>query len=166
MESSSFSTMEVTETKGDTDALENYFDSEKEKEEEINGGDNGTATSTETQGKIPWRRYLKLLAVKPVTIFYGLQFMVTGSVTSQLWIDKTCLANFGYNETVCADLSTNPAYENELNEVEKKVNDFNIVETYITNIPTIIATLYLGKYAVYFGVFVPYNHKVLIVCCC
>ena len=35
-----------------------------------------------------WRHYLKVFAVKPVTIFYGMSFVVTNSVDAQLWLDR------------------------------------------------------------------------------
>ena len=35
-----------------------------------------------------WRRYLRLFAVKPVTVFYGMSFVVTNSVDTQLWLDR------------------------------------------------------------------------------
>ena len=35
-----------------------------------------------------WRHYLKVFAVKPVTIFYGMSFVVTNSSDTQLWLDR------------------------------------------------------------------------------
>ena len=41
-----------------------------------------------------WRHYLKVFAVKPVTIFYGMSFVVTNSVDAQLWLDRQCAKYF------------------------------------------------------------------------
>ena len=41
-----------------------------------------------------WRHYLKVFAVKPVTIFYGMSFVVTNSVDAQLWLDRQ-VAKYG-----------------------------------------------------------------------
>ena len=35
-----------------------------------------------------WGHYLRLFAVKPVTIFYGMSFVVTNSSDTQLWLDR------------------------------------------------------------------------------
>ena len=124
--------------------LESDFDADVEeehpgREEVVDGG----PLTTE---KRCWRRrrLLDLLGIKPVAVFWGLTWSVTAPVMPQLWIDKTCLVNLGYNQTVCSNLATDDAYEEALNQVEKRVNDFEIIDDYLVNIPGIIATLYLG----------------------
>jgi hypothetical protein len=89
-----------------------------------------------------WRRYFKLFAIKPVTIFYAMAFLITGSVTSQLWIDRTCSVDLGYNATVCANL-TQPEYKHINEIVQKQVTNYNIYGTYFEVIQ-IISALYLG----------------------
>ncbi len=87
------------------------------------------------------RRFAILFAVKPLIMIYGLQYAITGPVSSQLWLDRTCLVNLGYNSSICSNLTSYDSYENE---VQKKVTDFNIIDGYIGSIPSILITLYLG----------------------
>ena len=41
-------------------------------------------------------------------------------VKFKLWLEKTCSVIFGYNDTVCLDL-TNETWSDEQNDVQKKV---------------------------------------------
>ena len=58
--------------------------------EEKNLDENGLVPleNNKASGGSQWRRYLKVFAVKPVTIFYGMSFVVTNSVDTQLWLDR------------------------------------------------------------------------------
>ena len=91
------------------------------------------------------KRSRRLFAVKPVMILYGLSYSVTGAVTNQLWIDRVCSVNLGYNSTVCDNLSSDQKWEDYENRVQQLVAQFSIAGSYIENVPTIIISLYLGK---------------------
>ena len=41
------------------------------------------------------RRMATLFAVKPLMMIYGLQWQLAKPVTTQLWLDRTCLINLG-----------------------------------------------------------------------
>ena len=41
------------------------------------------------------RRLATLLAVKPLIMIYGLQYMLAKPVLTQLWLDRTCSINLG-----------------------------------------------------------------------
>lgn len=64
---------------------------------------------------------------------------------SQLWIDRVCRVNLGFNKTICDNLDSNPAFEDYENQVQQQVAEFNIIGSYIENVPTIIISLYLGN---------------------
>ena len=64
-------------------------------------------------------------------------------LTLQLWIDRTCLITFGYNETVCSNL-TDDRWEKAEIEVQKQVADFKVVDSYLGNAAPILMSLYLG----------------------
>ena len=87
------------------------------------------------------RRFAVLFAVKPLIIIYGLQWAITGPVTSQLWLERTCSVNYGYNDTICQNLTS---YETINDEIQKQVTQYSVVGSYIENIPQILVTLYLG----------------------
>ena len=57
-----------------------------------------------------WRQKLRhfavLFAVKPLLMIYGLQYAITSPVSSQLWLDRTCLVNLGYNKSICENLTS------------------------------------------------------------
>jgi hypothetical protein len=107
----------------------------------------GLVDSETIKKKAKWRRYLTLFAVKPVTIFYSMSFLISGSVTSQLWIDRTCRVDLGYNATVCDNLRE-PEYK-DINEiVQKQVTTYNIFGIYF-EIISIMSTLYLGISHIY-----------------
>jgi hypothetical protein len=76
-------------------------------------------------------------------ILFGLQFAIVGTVSQQLWLDKTCSVNLGYNASVCADL---PLWEDAENAVQQKVTSFGIVGNWIEAVPGLVLSLYLGKY--------------------
>ena len=65
---------------------------------------------------------------------------------SQLWLDRVCLVNMGYNASICNNLSQ---YENITNQVQQQVTQYSIVGSYIENIPSIFITLYLGNLKYY-----------------
>ena len=71
--------------------------------EEKNLDENGLVPleNNKASGGSQWRRYLKVFAVKPVTIFYGMSFVVTNSVDTQLWLDRqgvsVTLQNMSYD---------------------------------------------------------------------
>ena len=56
--------------------------------EEKNSDQNGIVPLENSEEGSKWRHYLKVFAVKPVTIFYGMSFVVTNSVDTQLWLDR------------------------------------------------------------------------------
>ena len=56
--------------------------------EEKNPDEEGIIPEEKAANGSKWRHYLKVLAVKPVTIFYGMSFVVTNSVDAQLWLDR------------------------------------------------------------------------------
>ena len=60
-----------------------------------------------------------------------------------MWIDRTCLITFGYNETVCSNL-TDDRWEKAEIEVQKQVADFKVVDSYLGNAAPILMSLYLG----------------------
>ena len=105
---------------------------------------------------------LKLFAVKPLLVIYMMSWAVTSSVTTQLWLFKTC-RNY-YNQTgkwdiwdrvwdvnnnifsildnVCKNL-TAPEHSDLNNQVQAKVNDWQLYMRYMEVIPSLIS-LYLG----------------------
>ena len=87
------------------------------------------------------RRFAVLFAVKPLTIIYGLQWAITGPVSTQLWLDRTCSVNLGFNQTICQNLTHFPDYENM---VQKQVTQYNVIGGYIENAPSILITILLG----------------------
>ena len=68
-----------------------------------------------------FRQNWRLFVVKPVLIFYGVQYAVTGNITTQLWLDRTCRVVFNFNETVCSNLTDERWIEFE-NKVQAQVN--------------------------------------------
>ncbi len=66
----------------------------------------------------------------------------------QLWIDRVCRVNFGFNTSVCDNLNSDPKYSDYQNQVQQAVAQYNIVGSYIENVPTIIMSLYLGMFAI------------------
>lgn len=110
------------------------------------------------------RRFVKLFAVKPLLIIYAFQYTLQWTVSKylptklkwqvqnlfsknwliyrQLWLDRTCLVNLGFNETVCKNLTQ---YTDQENQVQEVVSRLNIVGRYIGSIPSIIMTLLLGE---------------------
>ncbi len=91
-----------------------------------------------------WKRYFKLFAVKPITVFYACSFLITGSVTSQLWIDRTCRVDLAFNETICANLSSKE-YDHYNDIVQTRVSEYNAYGTYFDLIQ-ILSALYLGNF--------------------
>ena len=81
--------------------------------------------------------------MKPVMILYGLSFSVSSAVTTQLWLDRTCSVNLGFNETVCAHL-TDKEYKDFESQVQATVSHFNIAGSYMEKVPTVLIGLYLG----------------------
>ena len=65
---------------------------------------------------------------------------------SQLWIDRVCRVNLAFNSTICDNLNSNPAFQDFENQVQQQVAEFNIIGSYIENVPTIFISLYLGIY--------------------
>ena len=65
---------------------------------------------------------------------------------SQLWIDRVCRVNLAFNSTVCDNLDSNPAFQDFENQVQQQVAEFNIIGSYIENVPTIFISHYLGIY--------------------
>jgi len=92
-----------------------------------------------TSFKENWR----LFAIKPVLVIYGLQWAITGSITTQLWLERTCSVIFGLNETVCTNL-TDPKWNEIEIQVQQQVTDYQIVDQYLSNIAPILVSLYLG----------------------
>lgn len=69
--------------------------------EEKNSDENGIVPLENAAGggSPQWRHFLKVFAVKPVTIFYGMSFVVTNSVDTQLWLDRQEVAEYVANTT-------------------------------------------------------------------
>ena len=67
--------------------------------EEKNSDQNGIVPLENSEEGSQWRHYLKVFAVKPVTIFYGMSFVVTNSVDTQLWLDRQEVAEYVTNTT-------------------------------------------------------------------
>jgi len=63
----------------------------------------------------------------------------------QLWLDRVCRVNLGFNTSICDNLNSDPKYSDYQNQVQQAVAQYNIVGSYIENVPTIIMSLYLGK---------------------
>ena len=96
----------------------------------------------EDQGRFgKLKKFGILIAVKPVMMIYGLQLAITGPVSDQLWINRTCNVNLGYNVSICEDLSN---HKNFSDEVQKQVTQYKVIGSYIENVPQIVLTLYLG----------------------
>ena len=103
------------------------------------------------------RSIFPVFAVKPLLVIYMMSWAVTESVSTQLWIDKTCRINlnftgrcwactfveFGFLDAVCDDL-TNPANNEANNEVQVMVNNFKLYGNYIDDIPQMLISLYIG----------------------
>jgi len=89
------------------------------------------------------RRNWILFVVKPVMIFYGLQYAVQGAATTQLWLERSCKVDFNYNDTICKNIN-DPEWEDYQNNVQQQVTEYSIVGTYINGVPPIIIGLYIG----------------------
>ena len=61
---------------------------------------------------------------------------------SQLWINRTCSVNLGFNDSICENLAN---YGNFSDEVQKQVTQYKVIGSYIETVPQIVLTLYLGK---------------------
>ena len=85
-------------------------------------------------------------------------------MTLQLWIDRTCLITFGYNETVCSNL-TDERWEKAEIEVQKQVADFKVVDSYLGNAAPILMSLYLGPKSDRVGrkllMYIPFRYHLL-----
>ena len=85
-------------------------------------------------------------------------------LTLQLWIDRTCLITFGYNETVCSNL-TDDRWEKVEIEVQKQVADFKVVDSYLGNAAPILMSLYLGPKSDRVGrkllMYIPFRYHLL-----
>lgn len=95
--------------------------------------------NTELREKL--RRFAVLFAVKPLMIIYGLQYAIASPISTQLWLDRTCLVNFGFNSTVCKNIS---AFPKEQDAIQEQVSQYSVIGGYIENGPSLLITLYLG----------------------
>ncbi len=72
------------------------------------------------------------------------------SFVRQLWIDRTCRVNFGFNDSVCTNI-THPEWKHFQDTVQSRVSHYNVVAGYIEHVPPIIISLYLGKHIIKSG---------------
>ena len=63
---------------------------------------------------------------------------------------KSCLNDFGYNDTVCYNLDSEEYHDQNV-EVSIELNHFNVYVTLITSIFPIFFSFYLGAWADLFG---------------
>ena len=79
--------------------------------------------------------------MNPLMMIYGLQYAITGPITTQLWVDRTCLVNLKINESICRNLINFEEFEDI---VQKQATQYIVIGSYIRNILSIIIVMYLG----------------------
>ena len=76
---------------------------------------------------------------------------MTGSALDQnLYIYKACHVTFGYNETFCDNLGDD-IYDEEEAQVQRRVNDFMLGQSWIKQASSMVYVFFAGALADYFG---------------
>ena len=90
-----------------------------------------------------WERTKRVWLTGPVLLFFGLNYSLMSAVSGQLLIDRTCSVNFGFNDSICKNLT---APENDHLEIaiQKQVAQFNVAGNFIEDLPNMMVSLFLG----------------------
>ena len=99
---------------------------------------------------------LPVISCAHITVFFTLLFqlgvnLVNGSnMHTNLLIQKACEVELEYNETTCQSLYL-PENEDAKYEVQRVVNHFQMVESWIYHAPTCVYVFFVGALADKFG---------------
>lgn len=91
------------------------------------------------------RAFWDSITIEPMLFMNILGGVIVGgaALNTNLLIHKICAIDLQFNETVCdhLDLPENEDYENE---VQRKVNNFQMIGQWIGAVPTLILALFAG----------------------
>jgi len=88
------------------------------------------------------------VTLEPVMLFYGIVGHLDSVASSQLLMDKTCLNDFGFGESVCGNLTHFPANNTV---VQNEVAQFSVYESIVNHVFPIICSFFLGSWSDTFG---------------
>lgn len=95
------------------------------------------------------KRFLKALqqvkniTIEPILFLYLLSWTIQSSISTNLLLDKVCIEK-NYSSEICANLSS---YPNNQIEVQRVVTKINMYMDLLTNIPSVLFVLFLGSWS-------------------
>lgn len=100
----------------------------------------------------PLKKYLKSITIEPMVLIYifGLATLFGAQVPTNLLIWKLCTKDLNYTEEICGNLSAEDNEEVE-NEVQRKLQDFEMISQWIKTTPTLVYAFVMGALSDKFG---------------
>ncbi len=83
------------------------------------------------------------ITVEPAYFAFAIVVGMNYVLTQELYIQKVCLVNIGYDEDICSNLQDT---ENEQNNVQKLTSRFQMVRSTLSKIPSLTITFLAGPW--------------------
>ncbi|CAG9857347.1 unnamed protein product [Phyllotreta striolata] len=90
--------------------------------------------------------YASYVTVEPTLVLYMMAFMTTSVIEQSFYVYKSCIANHGYNETICRNLNKKQ-HENITKEVQVTTSNFLIWNNIAGHAVPIVLALFMGAWS-------------------
>lgn len=96
--------------------------------------------------------FVKSITIEPFIflLMFGIGILAGAEVNTNLMLWKICAVTLGYNETACENLTAEENDEIE-SATQKRLNDYEIIDTYISGWPAIVYCLVAGGLSDIYG---------------